>query len=135
MEDRLAVTQDEHGRWRWVAGHLGPASGRIAQGVVTFETKGEAEADFAIQANAPMDKAGRRVLEKEYLQRLIRAAAARCEECEDAYFGGVYWHQRDAAGCNWRVSTIGGADWKGCFDCIQPVAIQLRATFAIADEA
>jgi len=134
MEDRVAVVQDEHGRWQWIAGHLGPTGGRIAHGFVTFETKGEAEADFAILAKAPVDKAGRLTLEKDYLQRLIRAAAARCEECDHAYFGGVFWHERDASGCNWSVSTMGGEDWKGCFDCVQPVAIQLRATFAIADE-
>ncbi len=72
------------------------------------------------------------VVAPEELQEKIRAEAAKYpDECGDAYFGGVYWHEPDENGCNWSISTMRGRDWSGCLGRLAPFATRLRANFNI----
>jgi hypothetical protein len=128
--------QKEDNRWGWVVVESddGVVLNRIEWSIVSFASKADADQDLAEHTMAPRDTSGRRIRSKEQLQHLIRAASEACEDCADAYFGGVYWHEPDDAGCNWSISTMGGNDWKGCLECIQLVARELRANYSIAEE-
>ena len=72
------------------------------------------------------------VVKSEDLLELIRAEAAKYpDECNDAYFGGVYWHEPDEIGCNWSISMIRGRDWSGCLERLHQFAIGLRGLYNI----
>jgi hypothetical protein len=122
------LVQGADGRWRWTT----PAPG----GLLSFGSRAEALADAALHANAPRDASGRQVMSKDYLRRLVSAIALPCAECEDVYFGGVYWHRRGADGANWGVAVMNGAgDHAGCLACVNEALEALRRRFAIVDEA
>lgn len=124
----IAVVQDGEGRWRWEA----PAAG----GVLSFASRAEALADAALHANALRDPTGRLVMSKDYLRRLVSAIVQPCATCADVYFGGIYWHRRDADGANWGVAVMNGdGDRAGCLACVQAGREELRRRFSIADEA
>lgn len=123
-----AVFQDAAGRWRWE-----PADGALAP---CFRSIDEALADRALRLSAPTDTTGRRVLPKEHLRKLISAVALPCPACADVYFGGVYWHRRDAGGCNWSVGIMNGdGDREACLAAVLVARTELRRRYAIADEA
>ena len=122
------VAQGADGRWRW--DDQGVAAG------LGFRSRDEALADRALRHSAALDTSGRAVLPKEHLRKLISAAAQSCAACVDVYFGGVYWHPRDAGGCNWSVGIMGGGgDHAGCLAGVLVVKDELRRRYAIADEA
>ena len=122
------VVQDADGRWRW------ELAGRAL--ALSFRSRDEALADRALRLDARLDATGRRILPKEHLRKLISAVALPCAACVDVFFGGVYWHPRDAGGCNWSVGIMNGAgDYDGCMDCVLEAKTELRRCFAIEDEA
>ncbi len=124
----VEVVQGEDERWRWTA----PAPG----GVLAFKTRAEAFADASLHAAAPRDATGRIVMSKDYLRRLVSAIALPCAACTDVYFGGVYWHRRDADGANWGVAIMNGdGDHAGCLACVHAGREALRRRYAIVDEA
>jgi len=122
------VAQSADGRWRWDDQGIAAAAG--------FRSRDEALADRALRHAAPQEASGRAVLPKEHLRKLISAAAQSCAACADVYFGGVYWHPRDAGGCNWSVGIMGGSgDHAACLAGLLVVKDELRRRYAIADEA
>jgi hypothetical protein len=128
------------GRWRWhartpaAAGLLGTAVD--APSMLSFKTAPEAAEDVALHAGARHDASGRRVMTREYIRRLISAIALPCAACADVFFGGVYWHPRDAAGANWGCAIMnGGGDFDGCLECVASARDGLRRLYSVADEA
>ncbi|SCB10092.1 hypothetical protein GA0116996_101613 [Cupriavidus alkaliphilus] len=75
----------------------------------------------------------REIKTADEIRALVQEAADRCEDCADAHFGGVYWHEPDETGCNWSISTMRGTSWKPCFDCVQPAAVELRAKYNLPE--
>ena len=130
------VQQESDGRWRWAVAEMGEHGDRwwLATGLVSFESKTEAQEDFDLHQKAVRNNLNRLVLSKDHVQRLVRALAQTCPSCDNTYFGGVYWHEPDEMGCNWSVSTMNGPDFQGCFDEIQAGAISLRQAYSIPDE-
>lgn len=136
MRTTEEFVQGENGRWEWVifAVQDDLTRGKLAISVISFPSRLDAQTDLQQHVTAPLDESGRGIRSKEEIRELIRLAATACDDCNDAYFGGVYWHERDASGCNWSISTINGQDWAGCMDCMRPAATRLRETYNIADE-
>jgi hypothetical protein len=145
--DRSEIITDESvhfvrqpdGRWRWhartpeAAGLLGIAVD--APSMLSFKTEMEAAADVAVHAEAQRDATGRKVMTRDYLRRMISAVALPCAACADVYFGGVYWHRRDAAGANWGVAIMNGSgDFQGCLACVAGARDELRRLYSVADE-
>ncbi len=135
------IVQGRDGHWRW---HVPPqsATGESVDALPTFRsplafrTREEATADIALHASSTRDASGRQVMPKDYLRRLISALALPCDECADVYFGGVYWHRRDADGANWGVAIMNGAgDHDACSACVLAAKEDLRRRFSIVDEA
>jgi hypothetical protein len=138
--DSVEYVRQADGRWRWharapaVADLLGTALD--APSLLSFKSAAEAAADVDLHAGASHDATGRRIMTRDYLRRLISAIALPCERCADVFFGGVYWHRRDAAGANWGVAIMNGAgDFDGCLACVAAAREDLRRRYAIVDEA
>lgn len=146
--DRSEIITDESveflrqidGRWRWhartpdAADLLGIA--KDAPSLLSFKSAMEAAADVAVHADAQRDATGRHVMTRDYLRRMISAIALPCDNCVDVFFGGVYWHRRDAAGANWGVAIMNGTgDFDGCLECVGAAREQLRRLYSIVDEA
>ena len=146
--DRSEIITDESveflrqadGRWRWhartaeAAALLGTAPD--APSMLSFKTAMEAAADVAVHADAERDATGRHVMTREYIRRMISAIALPCTSCADVYFGGVYWHKRDADGANWGVAIMNGTgDFDGCLECVASAREELRRLYSIVDEA
>ncbi len=146
--DRSEIITDESveflrqadGRWRWhartaeAAALLGTAPD--APSMLSFKTAMEAAADVAVHADAERDATGRHVMTREYIRRMISAIALPCASCADVYFGGVYWHKRDADGANWGVAIMNGTgDFDGCLECVASAREELRRLYSIVDEA
>ena len=122
------VVQGADGQWRWE-----PPGGALA---LSFRSRDEALADRELRLAARLDATGRRILPKEHLRKLISAVALPCAACVDVFFGGVYWHPRDAGGCNWSAGIMNGAgDYDGCLACVLEAKSELRRRYAIEDEA
>ena len=73
---------------------------------------------------------------RDYIRRMISAVALPCAACADVFFGGVYWHRRDADGANWGVAIMNGdGDHDGCLACVADTREELRRLYSIVDEA
>ena len=104
--------------------------------MLSFKSAMEAAADVAVHADAERDATGRHVMTRDYLRRMISAIALPCDSCADVFFGGVYWHKRDAAGANWGVAIMNGTgDFDGCLECVAGAREDLRRLYSIVDEA
>ena len=139
-DDSVEFVRQADGRWRWhartseAARQLGIA--RDAPSMLSFKSAMEAAADVAVHADAQRDATGRHVMTRDYLRRMISAIALPCESCADVFFGGVYWHRRDAAGANWGVAIMNGTgDFDGCLECVAAAREELRRLYSIVDEA
>ena len=136
----IEFVQQEDGRWRWIV-RTAQASARLGLPVDTpsmlsFRNEFEASADVAVHADAPRDASGRQVMTRDYLRRMISAVARTCPACADVYFGGVYWHRRDASGANWGVDVANGeGDYAACLASMAAAREDLRRRYSIADEA
>lgn len=125
------VRQFENGRWGWATAE---ASGADPLALL-FRTRDDAIVDRALRQAAPIDDTGRRVLPREHLRKLVSVIAQVCAACNDVYFGGVYWHPRDAGGCNWSVSIMNGhGDHVACLAAVESACDELRRHYAIVDE-
>ena len=138
-DDSVEFVRQPDGRWRWhartpeAADLLGIALD--APSMLSFKTVMEAAADLAVHADAERDATGRQVMTREYIRRMISAIALPCEACADVYFGGVYWHARDASGANWGVAIMNGSgDYDGCLACVASQREELRRLYSIVDE-
>lgn len=136
MFTAIEVTQNEAERWEWVIISMENSlmRGKLGVSAISFRERADAELDGQQHLEAEIGEDGRPIRTKAQLQNLIRLAADECPSCVDTVFGGIYWHEPDAMGCNWSVSTIRGDDWSDCFDCLQPAATSLRETYNIAYE-
>jgi len=139
-DDSVEFVRQADGRWRWhartqaAAGLLGTALD--APSMLSFKSPVEAAADVAVHADARRDATGRQVMTRDYLRRMISAVALPCSACADVYFGGVFWHKRDADGANWGVAIMSGSgDFDGCLACIAAQREQLRRLYSVPDEA
>jgi hypothetical protein len=139
-DDSVEFLRQPGGRWHWhartaeAAGLLGIAVD--AASMLSFKTILEAAADVAVHADAERDTTGRHVMTRDYLRRMISAIALPCDACADVFFGGVYWHKRDAAGANWGVAIMNGTgDFDGCLECVARAREELRRLYSIVDEA
>ncbi len=139
-DESVEFVRQPDGRWRWhartpeAADLLGLALD--APSLLSFKTVMEAAADLAVHADAERDATGRQVMTREYIRRMISAIALPCEACADVYFGGVYWHPRDASGANWGVAIMNGeGDHDGCLACVASQREALRRRYSIVDEA
>jgi hypothetical protein len=139
-DDSVEFVRQADGRWRWhartpaAAGVLGIALD--APSMLSFKTALEAAADVAVHADAALDATGRHVMTREYIRRMISAIALPCAACADVFFGGVYWHRRDAAGANWGCAIMNGTgDFDGCLECVAAAREELRRRYSIVDEA
>ena len=139
-DDSVEFVRQADGRWRWhartpaAAGVLGIALD--APSMLSFKTALEAAADVAVHADAALDATGRHVMTREYIRRMISAIALPCAACADVFFGGVYWHRRDAAGANWGCAIMNGTgDFDGCLECVATAREELRRRYSIVDEA
>jgi len=138
-DDSVEFLRQPDGRWRWhartpqAATLLGTALD--APSMLSFKTAMEAAADLAVHAQARRDATGRQVMTRDYIRRMISAIALPCTACADVFFGGVYWHRRDADGANWSVAIMkGGGDHEGCLECVATAREQLRRLYSIVDE-
>jgi hypothetical protein len=136
MFTALEMFENEAGRWEWVIISMEDSAmrGKLGVSAISFKDKADAEIDGKQHLEAEIGADGRPMRSKEDLRHMIKLIASDCADCDDSYFGGIYWHERDELGCNWSVSTISGGDWSGCLDCVQPAATRLRQTYNIADE-
>ena len=145
--DRSDIITDESvefirqgdGRWRWHARTAAAADllgiAKDAPSMLSFKTAMEAAADVAVHADAQRDATGRHVMTRDYIRRMISAIALPCAACADVYFGGVYWHKRDASGANWGVAIMNGTgDFDGCLACVASAREDLRRLYSIVDE-
>jgi hypothetical protein len=122
------VVQGADGRWRWEPVDAAPG--------LSFRDRDDAVADRTLRHRAPLDASGRGVLPKDHLRKLVSAIAQGCPGCADVYFGGVFWHPRDAGGCNWSVGIMSGpGDHAACRAGVLAAKAALRHRYAIADEA
>lgn len=139
-DESVEFLRQSDGRWRWHArtDHAADLLGiaRDTASMLSFKSALEAAADVAIHADARRDATGRQVMTRDYLRRMISAVALPCASCADVFFGGVYWHRRDAAGANWGVAIMNGAgDFDGCLECVSASRETLRRLYSIVDEA
>ena len=139
-DESVEFVRQADGRWRWhartaqAADLLGIAVD--APSMLSFKTAMEAAADVAVHADAERDATGRHVMTRDYIRRMISAIALPCEACADVFFGGVYWHKRDAAGANWGCAIMNGSgDFDGCLECVSGAREELRRLYSIVDEA
>lgn len=139
-DDSVEFVRQADGRWRWhartpqAANLLGMALD--APSMLSFKSEMEAAADVAVHAEARRDATGRHVMTRDYLRRMVSAIALPCASCTDVFFGGVYWHPRDADGANWGVAIMNGAgDFDGCLECVASARAELRRLYSIVDEA
>jgi hypothetical protein len=139
-DESVQFVRQEDGRLRWIARTpqaaelLGRPPGE--QSLLSFKNEFEASADVAVHADAAHDATGRQVMTRDYLRRMISAIARPCEACADVYFGGVFWHPRDAEGANWTVDIGSGTgDFTGCLECVASARENLRRHYSIVDEA
>ena len=139
-DDSVEFIRQSNGRWRWhartetAAALLGIAVD--APSMLSFKTAMEAAADLAVHADAERDATGRHIMTRDYIRRMISAIALPCEACADVFFGGVYWHKRDADGANWGVAIMNGTgDFDGCLECVANAREELRRLYSIVDEA
>ena len=116
-DDTVEFIRQADGRWRWHA-------------------RTQAAADVAVHADAERDATGRHVMTRDYIRRMISAIALPCDSCADVFFGGVFWHKRDAEGANWGVAIMNGTgDFDGCLECVAQAREELRRLYSIVDEA
>jgi hypothetical protein len=47
----------------------------------------------------------RQIKNKAELRAMLRSEQEKFAECDGACFGDVCWHDPDAVGCNWSLST------------------------------
>jgi hypothetical protein len=139
-DESVEFVRQSDGRWRWhartaeAADLLGLA--QDAPSMLSFKSEMEAAADVAVHADAQRDATGRQVMTRDYLRRMISAIALPCASCADVFFGGVYWHRRDADGANWGVAIMNGTgDFDGCLECVAAAREELRRLYSIVDEA
>jgi hypothetical protein len=138
-DDSVEFVRQTDGRWRWHARTAEAADllaiAKDAPSMLSFKTEMEAAADVAVHAHAERDATGRQVMTRDYLRRMISAIALPCASCADVYFGGVYWHQRDASGANWGVAIMDGSgDFDGCLECVASAREELRRLYSVVDE-
>lgn len=138
-DESVDFVRQHDGRWRWHARTA--ASAHLlgiavdAPSMLSFKTAMEAAADVAVHVDAPRDATGRLVMTRDYVRRMISAIALPCPACADVFFGGVYWHKRDATGANWGVAIMNGhGDFDGCLACVAEARDELRRLYAIVDE-
>jgi hypothetical protein len=138
-DDTVEFVRQADGRWRWHA--RTPEAAELlgiavdAPSMLSFRTAMEAAADVAVHADAERDATGRHVMTRDYIRRMISAIALPCEACAEVFFGGVYWHPRDAAGANWGVAIMNGTgDFDGCLACVASAREELRRLYALVDE-
>ena len=138
-DDSVDFVRQPDGRWRWHA--RTPAAADLlgialdAPSLLSFKSAVEAAADVAVHADARRDATGRHVMTRDYIRRMISAVALPCEACADVFFGGVFWHPRDADGANWGVAIMNGTgDFDGCLECVASARAELRRLYAIVDE-
>jgi hypothetical protein len=139
-DESVEFVRQADGRWRWHARTAAAADllgiAVDAASMLSFKTPMEAAADVAVHADAARDATGRQVMTRDYLRRMISAIALPCAACADVYFGGVYWHRRDASGANWGVAIMNGSgDFDGCLECVAGAREELRRLYSIVDEA
>ena len=139
-DDSVEFIRQADGRWRWhartptAAALLGIAVN--APSMLSFKTAMEAAADVAVHADAERDATGRHIMTRDYIRRMISAIALPCASCADVFFGGVFWHKRDADGANWGVAIMSGSgDFDGCLECVASAREDLRRLYSIVDEA
>ncbi|WP_061941920.1 hypothetical protein [Collimonas pratensis] len=108
MKYGYAVEQNADGRWQWfvIGANEDFASGSFGGSLISFATKEAAETDFHQHATGERDTYGRVIRPKAEIQNLVRTAAEATPECADHEFGEVYWHERDASGCNWDIRVL-----------------------------
>lgn len=138
-DESVALVRQHDGRWRWIARTAAAAEvlglAVDTPSMLSFKNEFEASADVAVHADAAYDATGRQVMTRDYLRRMISAIARPCDACADVYFGGVYWHQRDADGANWGVAIMNGeGDFDGCLECVAAAREDLRRRYSIVDE-
>ncbi len=138
-DDSVEFVRQPDGRWRWHARTAQAAEllgiALDAPSMLSFKSAVEAAADVAVHANAERDSTGRHVMTRDYIRRMISAIALPCPACADVFFGGVYWHPRDAAGANWGVDIMNGTgDFDGCLACVASAREELRRLYALVDE-
>ena len=138
-DDSVDFVRQPDGRWRWhartpeAADLLGVAVD--APSMLSFRSAMEAAADVAVHADAQRDATGRQVMTRDYIRRMISAIALPCEACADVFFGGVYWHPREAGGANWSVAIMNGSgDFDGCLACVAGARDELRRLYSVVDE-
>ena len=139
-DESVEFVRQPDGRWRWHARTPEAAdllaTALHAPSMLSFKSTFEAAADVAVHADAERDATGRHVMTREYIRRMISAIALPCTSCADVYFGGVYWHKRDADGANWGVAIMNGTgDFDGCLECVASAHEELRRLYSIVDEA
>ena len=139
-DDSVEFIRQADGRWRWHA--RTPTAAALlaiavdAPSMLSFKTAMEAAADVAVHAEADRDATGRHIMTRDYIRRMISAIALPCDSCADVFFGGVFWHKRDADGANWGVAIMNGTgDFDGCLECVAGAREDLRRLYSIADEA
>ena len=137
MRTAIELVETDGGRWDWaiVAINEDFTPGKLAVSAISFASRADAQIDAQEHLVADVGPDGRAIRTKDQLRNLIRLAADECQDCEDTFFGDIYWHAHDEMGCNWSVSTASGRDWSSCIDCLQPAATSLRQIYNIADEA
>ena len=139
-DESVEFVRQTDGRWRWHA-RTGSAAALLgiavdAPSMLSFKTAMEAAADVAVHADAARDATGRHIMTRDYIRRMISAIALPCNACSDVFFGGVYWHKRDAEGANWGVAIMNGTgDFDGCLECVAGAREELRRLYSIIDEA
>ena len=138
-DDTVEFVRQADGRWRWHARTAAAAEllgiAQHAPSLLSFKSAMEAAADVAVHADAQRDATGRHIMTRDYLRRMISAIALPCAACADVYFGGVYWHKRDASGANWGVAIMNGTgDFDGCLECVASAREELRRLYSIDDE-
>ena len=139
-DESVEFVRQPDGRWRW---HARTAQAADLLGIavdvpsmLSFKSAMEAAAAVAVHADAERDATGRHVMTREYIRRMISAIALPCEACADVFFGGVFWHKRDADGANWGVAIMNGTgDFDGCLECVAGAREELRRLYSIVDGA
>lgn len=138
-DDTVEFIRQADGRWRWHARTTAAANllgiAVDAPSMLSFKSALEAAADVAVHADAERDATGRHIMTRDYIRRMISAIALPCDSCADVFFGGVFWHPRDAAGANWGVAIMSGTgDFDGCTQCVAAAREELRRLYSIVDE-
>lgn len=76
----------------------------------------------------------RTIKNKAEVRAMVRAAQDRIAVCSGTCFGDVQWHQADADGCNWSISTLEGDACTECLKALMPFIDDLRQRYNILDE-